>query len=71
MFDQEGVVSKKTMQSKMFASQSHDTMTTGHYNPAGSDHGVGLAPRVGTAKTTSKEVIPRKSKAWKCEDLDE
>lgn len=70
MFEKEGVVSKEK-QSKMFRSPSHDVMTTGHYNKAGADHGVGIAPRVGTAKATDKEVIPRKSKAWVYKDFDE
>ena len=71
MFDKEGVVSKTNKQSKMFKSPSHDTMTGGHYNKAGTDHGVGIAPRVGTEKGTSKEVIPTRSKAWKYTDFDE
>lgn len=68
MFEKEGVVSKKHKASKMFASPSHDVMTTGHYNVAGSDHGVGIAPRVGTPKVTSKQVIPPKSKCSKCSE---
>lgn len=71
MFDKEGVVSKTNKQSKMFQSPSHDEMTTGYYNPAGTDHGVGVAPRVGTPKIMRKEVIPGRSKAWKCDEYDE
>lgn len=70
MFDKEGVVSKKK-QSKMFESPSHDKMTTGHYNKAGSDHGVGIAPRVGSATASKKEIVPLKSKCMKYEDFDE
>lgn len=69
-FDKQGVVSKEK-QSKMFKSPSHDEMTTGYYNCAGSHHGVGIAPRVGSAKASDKEVIPRKSGAWKHDPYDE
>lgn len=70
MFSKEGVVSK-SKQSKMFDSPSHDKMTTGHYNKAGSDHGVGIAGRVGSEKASAREVIPTKSKCVKYEDFDE
>lgn len=71
MFDKEGVVSKTNKQSKMFKSPSHDKMTTGHYNDAGTNHGVGIPGRVGSPKVSSKQVIPTRSKAWKCDDYDE
>ena len=70
MFDKKGVVSKHK-QSKMFQSPSHDKMTTGHYNPAGTDHGVGIAPKIGTKNTSSKEVVPTRSKAYRFEDYNE
>ena len=70
MFEKKGVVAKRK-QSKMFLSPPHDKMTTGHYNPAGTDHGVGIPPQVGTEKETDKEIIPRRSNAWKCDDFDE
>ncbi len=70
MFDKEGVVSKRK-QSKMFESPSHDEMTTGHYNQAGTHHGVGISPRLGTDRVSSKEIVPMKSKSWKYESFDE
>lgn len=70
MFDKEGVVSKRK-DSKMFQSPSHDKMTTGHYNKAGTDHGVGIAPRVGTEKASQKDIVPSRSKAWQYTDYDE
>ncbi len=70
MFNKEGVCSK-TKQSKMFDSPSHDKMTTGHYNMAGIEHGIGIAPRVGTTTVSKKEIVPEKSKCWKYEDFDE
>ncbi len=71
MFDKEGVVSKTYKESKMFHSPSHDTMTTGHYNTAGCDHGVGIPARVGKEKVGSKQTVPTQSKAWKYVDFDE
>lgn len=71
MFDKEGVVSKTNKQSKMFQSPSHDKMTTGNYNKAGTDHGVGISPRIGSATVSKREIVPIKSKAWVCKEFDE
>jgi hypothetical protein len=68
MFDKEGVVAPRK-QSKMFQSPRRDIMTTGHYNPAGTTHGTGIAPRVGTEKLSSKQVVPTKSGAYTCDEF--
>lgn len=70
-FDKEGVVSKTHKESKMFKSETHDQMTTGHYNQAGTHHGVGIAPRVGTEKAKDRDVIPKDSFCWRYDEYDE